>query len=289
MLANKKTESFRKLGIVGGSGDLPAKLVNLCNQIGRPYILIGFRGETDASLMESVPHRWARIGAIGETIQFLKEQGIEELVLAGKIRRPRLSDLSIDFGGARLLARIGASKLAGDDAILSVVVKYLEDQDFHIVGVDQVLTDVVAPTGVIGSIRPPEDAWEDIKLGVRIARAIGELDVGQAVVTQRGLVLGVEAAEGTDALIRRAASLKHEGPGPVLVKIKKPGQERRVDLPTIGAATIDCAVKGGFLGIAIEAGSSLIIDREDVARLADMYGLFVIGLTMDAEGNPLPL
>jgi DUF1009 family protein len=133
---------------------------------------------------------------------------------------------------------------------------------------------------MIGSIYPDKRAQADIETGARIARAIGALDIGQSVIVQNGLIIGVEAIEGTDGLITRCASLKVEEKGGVLVKVKKPQQERRVDLPTIGVETVERIAQMGFAGVAVEAGASLILNRREVARRADALGVFVIGFSI---------
>jgi DUF1009 family protein len=134
------------------------------------------------------------------------------------------------------------------------------------------------PEGPLGRVRPDAEAHADIERGLRIARAIGALDIGQAVVVQQGLVLGVEAIEGTDALLRRCRELRRDGPGGVLVKTEKPGQEKRADRPTIGPRTVSLAAESGLRGIAAEAGATLLIDRDEVIRLANQAGLFVVGV-----------
>jgi DUF1009 family protein len=147
-------------------------------------------------------------------------------------------------------------------------------------GADSFVQELLTPEGMIGSIYPDKRAQGDIEIGARIARAIGALDIGQSVVIENGLVLGLEAIEGTDGLIARCASLKREEKGGVLVKVKKPQQERRVDLPTIGVTTVEHCAQSGLAGIAIEAGASLIVNRREVVRRADALGLFVIGFSI---------
>jgi hypothetical protein len=132
--------------------------------------------------------------------------------------------------------------------------------------------------GPLGRHQPDEQARADIEHGLHVARAIGALDVGQAVVVQQGLILGVEAVEGTDELLRRCASLRRQGPGGVLVKAAKPGQERRVDRPAMGPRTVVVAAETGLRGIAAEAGMTLVIDRAEMVRAADRAGLFVVGV-----------
>jgi len=147
-----------------------------------------------------------------------------------------------------------------------------------VIGPDQVLRAGLAPEGVLGRLRPDAQALADIDHARRIARALGALDIGQAVVVQQGLVLGVEAIEGTDALLRRCAKLRREGPGGVLVKVEKPGQEQRADRPTIGPQTVALAVAAGLRGIAVEAGATIVLDRDEVVNAADRAGLFVVGI-----------
>jgi UDP-2,3-diacylglucosamine hydrolase len=204
---------------------------------------------------------------------------VTDLVLAGGVRRPSLSALLPDWRAAKFFARVGYRAL-GDDGLLSAIIKELEREGFRVLGADELLSPAnLMPKGSLGRHVPDDDAKADIDQGLRIARALGVLDIGQAVIVQQGLVLGVEAAEGTDELIRRCAALRRDGPGGVLVKIAKPGQERRADRPTIGPQTVALAAASGLQGIAAEAGMTLIMDRAELVRAADEAGLFVIGVT----------
>jgi DUF1009 family protein len=169
----------------------------------------------------------------------------------------------------------------GDDGLLSNLIAELEAEGFRVIGPEVVLTELVASEGVYGSITPDEIAVADIDRGFNVARGLGSFDVGQAVVVQQGLVLAVEAIEGTDAMLSRAGELHREGPGGILVKVKKPDQEQRVDLPTIGVNTVEKAAAAGLRGIAIQAGHAFIVDREEVVRLADQKGLFITGITIN--------
>jgi hypothetical protein len=147
-----------------------------------------------------------------------------------------------------------------------------------VVGADQLLDRALVPEGPLGRIRPDELSQADIERGLRVARTLGALDIGQAVIVQQGLVLGVEAIEGTDELLRRCAALRREGPGGVLVKIEKPGQEPRADRPTIGVRTVLLAAQTGLRGIAVEANATIVLDRDEVIRAADRAGLFLVGV-----------
>jgi hypothetical protein len=188
-----------------------------------------------------------------------------------------LAALRPDWRAAKMLARIGLRAL-GDDGFLSAIIKEFELEGFHVVGVHDLLGSLLAPEGPLGKIAPDTQAEADIERGLEVAHALGAVDVGQAVVVQQGIVLGLEAAEGTDALIERAGRLQGEGAGGVLVKAVKPGQERRADLPTVGVATVQACARAGLRGIAVEAGMALVIDRPAVATAADDAGLFVAGI-----------
>lgn len=270
-----------KLGIIAGGGDLPQLIVETCRKQNRPYFVIALEDITNESLLEDVPHERIRIGAIGKAISTLRDEGVEELVLAGTVRRPKISALRPDMKGTKLLARLGSTFFSGgDDSLLSELIRFLEDEGFRIVGAETIVEDILAPEGLIGSIYPDKRAQADIEYGAKIAKQIGKLDIGQAVVVQNQMVLGVEAVEGTDELIARCAKLKQEDKGGVLVKVKKPQQETRIDLPTIGLNTVENVANAGLAGIAVEAGSSLILDRRELARRADQLGIFVLGFSV---------
>jgi len=267
-----------KLGILAGGGSLPTRIVEFCLATGREVFVIAFENETDPKTCEGVPHLWVPLGKIGTTISRLKSEDCEEVVLAGPVRRPSFSKLKPDMRAIKLLGKIRKAAGQGDDAILSILVEELESENFRVVGADDLLCDVAAPEGDLTMNTPDKLAKQDINLGIRVARALGSLDVGQAVVVQHGIVLGVEAIEGTDALLRRCSKVKREVQGGVLVKLKKPQQERRTDLPTIGADTVRLAAEIGLNGIAVEEGQSLILDRNEVVSEANRLGLFVIGI-----------
>lgn len=267
------------IGIIAGSGDLPVQLITSCKQQGRDMFVVAFEDQTSPEAVENVPHIWIKLGNIGKALDALRNARARDLVLAGRIGRPKLSSLQPDLATAKLLKHLGTTLFSGDNALFSAIVAFLEQEGFHVLGVDDVLRDVVAPEGPLGRVLPTKQAQADIAHGVRVAHAIGAHDIGQAVIIKNGLILGVEAAEGTDALIERCAELAGEEKGGVLIKAKKPLQERRVDLPTIGVRTVENVARAGFEGIAIEAGGSLIIDRKAVAQRADALGIFVIGFT----------
>jgi UDP-2,3-diacylglucosamine hydrolase len=266
-----------RLGIVAGGGGLPRRLVDACQATGREVFVLALEGAAEPATVSGVPHAWCRLGAAARGLALLRENNVTELVLAGGVRRPSLSMLRPDWRAAKLFARIGYKAL-GDDGLLSVIVAEFEREGFRVIGADQLLAAGLAPEGALGGLGPDEQALADIEHGQRIARALGALDIGQAVVVQQGLVLGVEAIEGTDALLRRCAELRRQGPGGVLVKIEKPGQEQRADRPTIGPRTVTLAAEAGLRGIAVEAEATIVLDRDQVVDAADRAGLFVVGI-----------
>ncbi len=271
-----------KLGILAGGGDLPLRLAAACREAGREYLVIAFDKEADPGPLADHPHAWSRLGAVGKTFKLLREAGCREVVLVGKVHRPALSSLWPDARGAALLARFARLGL-NDEAVLSTVVSVFEDEGFRVVGPHEVMGGLLAPEGCIGAREPDADDRRDIDYGIRVVRALGAVDVGQAAVVAEGVVLGVEALEGTDALIERCAALQRKRRGGVLVKLMKPGQDRRLDLPTIGVTTVETAVRAGLRGIAVEAGSALVIDHDAVARAADQAGLFVVGIALEND------
>jgi DUF1009 family protein len=266
-----------KLGILAGGGELPMRLVEACRAVGREVFVLAFEGQAEPDSLRGVEHVWSRLGAVGGAIEALRRAGVTDLVMAGPVRRPSLRELRPDMRGLQFLARVGADSL-GDDGLLTAIVEALEDEGFRVLGVDDVLTGILAEEGPIGRHRPDEQAERDIARGVSVARALGAVDVGQAAVVQEGLVLGVEAIEGTDRLLVRCQDLRRAGPGGVLVKVKKPNQESRADLPTIGAGTVKKAAAAGLRGIAVQAGGALILDRARTIEAADKNGLFVVGV-----------
>jgi len=266
-----------RLGIVAGGGRLPRRLVESCRAAGRDVFVLALEGAAEPETVRGVPHAWCRIGAAVTGLSLLRENNVTELVLAGSVRRPSLGTLRPDWRAAKLFARIGYRCL-GDDGLLSAIVSELEKEGFRVIGPDQLLDGELADAGPLGAVHPNPQSEADIKHGLRIARALGALDIGQAVIVQQGLVLGVEAIEGTDGLLRRCAKLRREGLGGALVKIAKPGQERRADRPTIGPRTVALAAEAGLAGIAVEAGATIVLDRDEVIGAANLAGLFVVGV-----------
>ena len=271
-----------KLGIIAGRGELPRRIVEAAQAAGREFFVIAFNGETDpATVADGAEHAWVDLPTVGRTIKLLQQAGVSELVLIGPVGRPNFSKLKPDWHGAKLLPKIIHAAGRGDDAIMKVVVEDLENQGFTILGAETVLATLSAPTGSFGHKEPDAGDRTDIERGMAVVAQLGQLDIGQAVVVREGYVLAVEAAEGTDEMLRRCRQFRGEVAAGVLVKRPKPGQERRVDLPTIGVPTVEGAAAAGLKGIAVEAGGALVTDRTAVAQAADAAGIFVCGVAVE--------
>ena len=268
-----------KIGIIAGGGYLPRQIAETCLNRERDVFIIAFEVYTDPETTEGLPHAWVRLGAVGKALSLLKDQNVVDLVLAGPIKRPSIADLRPDLAALNFLRKIG-KKAFGDDGLLSSILTMLEDEGFHIVGADELIDSVLVNSGLVAGVIPDDQALLDIERGVAVLKALGGIDVGQAVVVQEGLVLGVEAIEGTDALLQRCTDLRREGPGGVLVKVRKPGQDNRVDLPTIGVDTVIGAAKAGLRGIAIEAGGTMVLDREALISESNKSGIFVTAISI---------
>ena len=270
------------LGILAGGGRLPGQVAAAARAAGRDVFLIGLEGFADPAVLAPWPHEVVRILAAGRIIAALREHGCQDLVLVGPVRRPSLLGLRPDVEGARILARIGRAAFAGDDGLLAAVVRVFAEEGFRVLGVHEILAEALGPAGLLSRAGPDAMAMADIRRGIVVARALGAVDVGQGCVVQQGIVLAVEAAEGTDAMLARCAELAWPGPGGVLVKLVKPGQDRRTDLPTIGPETIRAAIAAGLRGVAFEAGGTILAQRDTTIAAADAAGIFLLGLDPDA-------
>lgn len=268
----------RKLGIIAGGGSIPKKLIEFCKKNKRDYFVLAIEGNADKNLIDdSVPHQWIRIGQAGTGFKRFHDEKVQDVVMIGTIRRPGFFDLMPDLRTTAFFAKIGMKSL-GDDGILRALVKEIESEGMAVKGVHEVLPEILVKKGILGKYKPDKQAEADIRRGIEVALELGKLDVGQAVVVQQGLVLGVEGIEGTDELIRRCGDYRRKGEGGVLVKLRKPQQDMRIDLPTIGPRSVARAKESGLRGIALHAGNGLIVDEDEVIRQADKEGLFVIGV-----------
>ncbi len=268
------------LGIIAGQGELPVQIAIEASAAGREIYVLQLAGFEEPRL-DAYPGVTVGIGETGKQIKRLKEAGCKDVVFAGIVKRPDFSKLKLDIRGARLLPKVIAAARKGDDALLRVMVDMLEREGFTVIGAEETHTGLKAALGPIAGRVPTEDEMSDLRHAARIAASIGALDIGQGCVVNDGLVLAVEAQEGTDAMLQRVEGLPQEIRGGVLVKRPKPIQERRIDMPTIGVRTIERAFAAGLAGIGIEADGALILDLSAVKALAEQHGLFIYGFPRD--------
>lgn len=268
----------KNIGIIAGKGTLPKQLINsLIENNAKPFVA-ALTDITEKQTIEAVDHIWARITAVGKIMNYFKDNKVKQVVLVGGVKKPSLSSLIPDLQGVKLLNRLMKLKDAGDDKVLGTIISFLEENDFEILGVDEVIPDLLATKGFIGKVHPTTEEMHDIEYGKHIAEEIGKLDIGQAVIVQRSTTLGVEGIEGTDELMTRCGTFQFDKHGAILVKLKKPKQDRRVDLPSIGPQTIERLHEFRYKGVAIEAGSSLILDKEETISTANKLGIFIYGI-----------
>lgn len=271
-----------KLGLLAGGGPFPVRVADSAIRSGHEVFVVCLRGFCDPEDFARFPHDVVRIGAGGAIIQRLKDEGVTHVVLAGKVKRPSMMSLLPDVWMAKAMARVGVAILSGDDALFRAVVQVLGEEGFEVVSPQSLIEDsTAAEAGLLAGGEPDSMARADILRGIETLRCLAPMDVGQAVVVQQGMVLGIEAVEGTDALIVRAGELRREGPGGVLVKLAKTDQEMRVDAPVIGPMTVAGAKSAGLRGIAIEAGRTILAERAATLEAAGAAGLFVLAVDPD--------
>jgi DUF1009 family protein len=276
-------EDAGPLALIAGRGRLPLEVARAARRGGRRVQAIGFSGETEPALEAEVERlTWLHLGELGALLRTLREAGAREAVMAGKVPKTHLygdlSRLRPDATALALLARLRDRK---DDSILGALARFLEEEGIHLGPQAALVPDLVAGEGVLGRVTPTPAQRADVAFGWPLAKAIGGLDVGQTVVVRDRAVLAVEAIEGTDEAIRRGGLLG--GPGACVVKVAKPGQDPRFDLPAVGADTLDvmCEVQAAVL--AVEAGVTLVLDRERLLAAADAAGIAVLGVAPEGS------
>jgi DUF1009 family protein len=280
---------MRKLGLIAGGGALPVELAAHCEAAGRAFSVMRLRGFADP-ILARYPGVEVGLGEFGKAFKALRTEGCEVVCFAGDVTRPDFAALMPDARGLLIVPSLIKAARQGDDALLRRVLDEFEKEGFEIEGAHEVVGEMTLPRGRLGKFYPRDEHMADIDKALLVAREIGRLDVGQGAVVCNGLVLAVEAQEGTDAMLRRVEQLPQairgsaEKPRGVLAKAPKPIQETKVDLPTIGVATIQRAARAGLAGVVGEAGRLLVVDRDAVMACADDLGLFVLGV--DPQGRP---
>ncbi|NLW80216.1 MAG: LpxI family protein [Desulfovibrionales bacterium] len=261
------------LGIIAGGGSLPTTVADNARSLGSRIVGVGFAPDTDPSFPNHCDEFiWLKLGQLGRLVDFFTQHGVTHVVMAGPINKPRALDLRPDWRAARLLLSL---RTRGDDALLRAVGAELEKEGMLLVGPHHFSPDMHTPAGLLTRRPPDKREQQDIDLGWSVAEQLGSLDIGQCLVIREGIVLAVEAIEGTDATIRRGGTLG--GPGAVVVKRPKAGQDRRLDLPAVGLETVQTMAEVGAGVLAIEAGQTLFFERQKAVDFADRHGIAIIG------------
>ncbi|MFQ6757930.1 MAG: LpxI family protein [Deltaproteobacteria bacterium] len=269
------------IGIIAGGGQFPKLFAEAAKKAGREVVIVAHQGESWPEL-ETVADRfcWVKLGQLGRIISFFREHGVTETVFLGAITKTKIfKDVWPDLKGLTLWNKIDIRQ---DDAILRAVAGVLEQEGIHVLESTLYLKDLLFPKGVLTKKKPTAEQMEDIRFGWQTARAIGALDIGQCVVVRDRTVLAVEAIEGTDAAITRGGTLGKEKV--VVVKVKKPKQDFRFDLPAIGVKTIETMASVKAAVLAVETGQSLLFDREAVIEAANRAGIVVVGVEELPDG-----
>lgn len=278
-------EGFAKmnkpLGIIAGGGVLPSRLAEALDDLGRTYVMVALAGISADETRAQTPHILG-MGAIGKLISLFKDHDVREYVMVGPVTRPNLDALDLDEVGQELIEKFIAEGGGGDDALLRLITERLAQADLAIIPVESILSDLSAPIGVLSAA--PADLWQsDIEIGQSLLNRLSPYDVGQACIVQNGQVIAIEGPEGTDAMLARSADILarrgHSTAQGVLVKLPKLGQDRSVDLPTLGMTTMQGVQNAGLAGIAFQGGGTLLIDRDACIDFANRHQLFVLGLS----------
>jgi DUF1009 family protein len=266
-----------KLGILAGNGAMPKEVIEHCKATGRAFFVVGLEPYVLPETLYDAPHISAKIGEVGKILKSFQKNQVKEIVFAGGIRRPSFKELIPDWEGAKLMTKLAIRKM-DDDNVFRVLINEIEGKGFKVVGAQEVMPQVLLTEKLYGKTKPTKEDFEDIKTGIKVAKALGALDVGQACVVQEGMILAVEAKEGTDGMMDRIPALKRKGKAPILIKVTKPEQEARVDLPTIGTKTIETMKRNGIKGMAVEIGSTIFLEKEKVLKMVNEAGIFIVGV-----------
>jgi hypothetical protein len=264
-----------KLGLIAGNGRFPVLFADAAKLAGFAVTAVAHRGETPDVLDQHVDDvRWIKVGQLGHMIEHFKSAGVETVVMAGGIKKTRMfTEYRPDWRAVKVLARV---RHLNDDVLLRAVADELEAEGITVGDATRYLPSLIAEAGVL-TTEPSREQWEDVRFGVEMVRAVGGLEIGQCVVVKNRTVLAVEAIEGTDEAIRRGGRLANGGA--VVVKMAKPQQDLRFDIPAVGPTTIASMQEVGAAVLAVEAGKTLMLDKADLLEAARKASISVVGIT----------
>ncbi len=262
-----------KLGVIAGKGDLPKELAKLYIANGGECFIASINPKVN--LDGDFVYKAFALGSVSGIIGYFQEMGVENIVIIGGIDRPDLTSLKLDIAGSALIARILKQKVLGDDNVLRTISEYIESKGFKVISPQKILSLSNYEIDMISNKISSKQDKEDIKIGKKVITSLGEIDIGQSVIVCDGYVLGIEAAECTDNLIKRCELLRKKKNGGILVKMSKSKQDMRLDVPVIGPKTIFYLAKHGFNGVAIEKERVIVINPKQTQKLLNDNGLFI--------------
>jgi DUF1009 family protein len=280
-----------RLAIIAGRGQLPIYLAQAARDAGEDPLILALTNEADARF-DGFEVAVVGVGDLAQIQTRLRDGNIARVVMSGGVaRRPEWRDIKPTFKTLIKIPSVVRTLLSGgDDTVLQMVIKLIEAMGCRVIGAHQIAPGLLARTGPLGRTAPNDDDRRDIEKAVEAAEALGRLDIGQGAVSVGGRVVALEGVEGTDEMLRRVASLRASGRVStrrrgVLVKLCKPQQDMRADLPTIGLSTLENARLAGLAGIAVEAGRALVLDEDELVAAADAAGMFVLGIDLKLDGK----
>jgi DUF1009 family protein len=267
---------MKKLGLIAGNGKFPLLFAAEAKRAGYAVIAVAHRGETDENISAVADEvTWIYVGQLGKLIRVFRHAEVTEAVMAGGIHKVKLfSNFRPDLRGARFLAKL---KSREDDVLLRGIADELALDGIRVLESTLCLPDILCPEGVLSKRHPDAQEWDDVKLGFRTAKEIGRLGIGQTVVVKNQIVVAVEAVEGTDAAIERGGTLAKAGC--VVVKVSKPQQDLRFDVPAVGVETVTRLHNVGGMVLGLEAGRTILLDKQSLLAQADGFGIAVVGVT----------
>lgn len=270
------------IGLIAGGKQFPVLVAEGVKARGHRLIVAGFTGHTN---MDVVPlaDEWLelKLGKLNKLINYLKSNGVDRIIMAGTIEKPKVMDVRhLDMRAIKL---VFSKKGKGDSALLGMLAGEFEKEGMPVVPAHEFLPELLTPEGVLTRREPDEREWSDLRYAWRIAKELGRLDVGQCLIVREGIVAAVEALEGTDEAIKRGCALGDAGC--VVVKVFKPGQQKEVDLPSLGLDTLKTMAEGKASCLGVEAGKSLFFDRETSLEFANANNIAIVGITEESFGS----
>jgi DUF1009 family protein len=266
------SEEKEIIGIIAGGGRFPIMAADAARTHGHPVVAVAFREEADPELADRVDRIvWIHLGQLGHLIKGLKEHGVQKALMAGTITKRLMYKLKPDLKGLAFMSKMA---IFHDDGILGSLAEELRKEGIEIISATSFLPDLLASSGCITKRKPSRKEEEDIRFGWQMAKELGRLDIGQCVVVRAKTVLALEAMEGTDETILRGGRLAREKA--VVIKVSKPNQDLRFDMPSVGLKTVENMSKVKASVLALEAGKTLIFDKSEMIQYADQAGISII-------------